>query len=155
MSRKKLLKSDKRGEFTPVTLGDRINYIIALEGISGAAFCREIKISTGNLYDYINDKVKPSADVLTRILVKFKHYNANWLLTGEGAPYPHADSGVSGVDDGHIQKAISILQSNTTFAIALRQNIDAFFHCTQIEGRLNSVEDKLRKLTENKKKRVI
>ena len=86
MSRKKLLKLENLDDFIPLTIGDRINYVQAKTGLSGAKFCKEIDISTGNLNGLINDDSLPSSGLLARILEKYS-VNINWVLTGKGPKY--------------------------------------------------------------------
>lgn len=83
MSRKKLLKKDHIESFSPKTIGDRINLVVAKYGKNGRKFAELVGISTGNLNALINDDSKPGAKFLIHIL-EHHQINLNWLLTGHG-----------------------------------------------------------------------
>ena len=172
MSRKKLLKSDQLPNFSPVTIGDRINYAAALKDLSSPQFCKMMEISTGNLNGLINDDSKPSAGFLARMLERLR-INTNWLLTGEGpiftsestecsrqspkieaslpapvtsnGPGPPASPQGFRISDA-MAMAARVLESGTTYAIALYLNIEHFDRAIQAETRVTALEARVASL---------
>lgn len=149
MSRKKILKKDQIRHFTPTSVGDRINYIIAKQNLTSTAFSRLIGISTGNLNGLVNDDNKPSSKFLTRILELF-NININWLLTGNGSKYIKPD-GQERDEDPEIadllERAKRVLTSGNPVAFdALERNIRYFDHVVATEKRLRETEDRMKKL---------
>ncbi len=154
MSRKKILKKDRIKHFTPVSVGDRINYIIAEQNLTSTAFSKLTGVSTGNLNGLINDDNKPSSKFLTRILELF-NVNINWLLTGNGSKYIESD-GHAGNGDPEtanlLQKTRRILNSgNSTAFEALERNIRYFDQALSTEQRLRETERRMKKLEDDMK----
>ena len=66
-------------------IGDRINELLTHFSMSKAELSRRMGLNNAVTISRITgDHVKPSYEILLRILEIFPETNANWLLTGEG-----------------------------------------------------------------------
>ena len=67
----------------------RIQEIISKEHISNADFAERIKVSPATISAILNDRNKPSLDVVTKIHAAFPKISLAWLIDGEGEMYNH------------------------------------------------------------------
>jgi transcriptional regulator with XRE-family HTH domain len=63
---------------------ERINQVMKIEGLSSSKFAEEIGIQRAAMSHILNERNKPSADVLIKILTRFKDIDPGWLLLGTG-----------------------------------------------------------------------
>ena len=70
-----------------MTERDKIDRIMQLENLNAAQFAAEIGIQSSTLSHIINGRNKPSLDVLSRILKRFKNISSDWLILGVGPIY--------------------------------------------------------------------
>lgn len=63
---------------------DRIEKIMQLENISSGQFSLEIGIQNSTLSHILNNRNKPSLDVLKKILHRFPKISSDWLILGQG-----------------------------------------------------------------------
>ena len=70
-----------------MTERDKIDRIMQLENLNAAQFAAEIGIQSSTLSHIINGRNKPSLDVLSRILKRFKNISSDWLILGVGSMY--------------------------------------------------------------------
>lgn len=117
MSRKKFLKKEEIENFAPQTIGDRINLVIALSGLTSTKFSKKFGVSSGNLSGLINDDNKPSAKFLA-LLLEYFDVSADWVLTGDGemgrCPIPKLNVYNVGAVQFKIQKSVAKI-SNCSF----------------------------------------
>lgn len=66
---------------------NRIQKILIEEGMTSAKFADEIGIQASGVSHFLSGRNKPSADILAKILDRFRGINAEWLLTGRGSMY--------------------------------------------------------------------
>jgi plasmid maintenance system antidote protein VapI len=67
-----------------MVMKERIIQIMNTKGLSSSKFAEEIGIQRAAMSHIINERNKPSADVLVKILTRFQDINAEWLLRGIG-----------------------------------------------------------------------
>ncbi len=95
---------------------ERIAKIIALEGVTAAAFADMVGIQRSNVSHILNGRSGPSLELLQKILSTFPHYNTDWLVMGRGEirrqpvqktifdeigePDPYADNVPDSADNG-------------------------------------------------------
>jgi transcriptional regulator with XRE-family HTH domain len=70
-----------------MTERDKIDRIMQLENLNAAQFAAEIGIQSSTLSHIINGRNKPSLDVLSRILKRFKNISSDWLILDVGPIY--------------------------------------------------------------------
>lgn len=63
---------------------DRINVIMEREKMTPKTFAESIGIQQSTLSHIINDRNKPSLDVIMKVHQRFKDIRLEWLLDGEG-----------------------------------------------------------------------
>jgi plasmid maintenance system antidote protein VapI len=63
---------------------ERIIQIMRTEGLSSSKFAEEIGIQRAAMSHILNERNKPSADVVIKILTRFQDINPEWLLLGNG-----------------------------------------------------------------------
>ncbi|MEG1684329.1 MAG: helix-turn-helix transcriptional regulator [Bacteroides sp.] len=63
---------------------DRILEIIKKEGLTPSQFAENINIQRSALSHILNDRNKPSLDVVTKIHKTYDYLNLEWLLSGVG-----------------------------------------------------------------------
>lgn len=63
---------------------DRIDKILQMEQLTSAQFAVEIGIQTSTLSHIMNNRNKPSLDVLKKILHKYPQISSDWLILGSG-----------------------------------------------------------------------
>ena len=72
-------------------VSERIEKIIASEGLTASAFADKIGIQRSNVSHIINGRngqhSDPSFALLQKILTAFPHYNTDWLVMGRGEIY--------------------------------------------------------------------
>ena len=74
-------------------MNTRLQQFLELENLTPARLADMLGVQRSGLSHILSGRNKPSYDFLTRILAKFPHINADWLLTGRGKAYK--DSGES------------------------------------------------------------
>lgn len=94
---------------------DRILQIIKRENLTNAEFAEKIGISTSSLSHILNERNKPSLEVVMRIHKSCPYVNLEWLLYGEGdmmatgddaagnGSLPKADENVENVDTNAVR----------------------------------------------------
>jgi transcriptional regulator with XRE-family HTH domain len=66
---------------------ERIEQIILEEGISSGQFAAEIGIQSSTLSHLLNDRNKPSLDVMKKILNRYPEISSDWLIMGVGSMF--------------------------------------------------------------------
>lgn len=66
---------------------DRIEQILQQEGISSGQFAAEIGIQSSTLSHLLNNRNKPSLEVIKKILNRYSEISSDWLIRGEGTMY--------------------------------------------------------------------
>ena len=67
---------------------NRLELIINELQLSPLAFAKKLGYSRADkIYNILNNKNKPSFDILADITINFENVNLKWLLTGEGQPF--------------------------------------------------------------------
>ncbi|MDR1675885.1 MAG: helix-turn-helix domain-containing protein [Tannerella sp.] len=63
---------------------ERIIQVMNAKGLSSSKFAEEIGIQRAAMSHILNERNKPSLDVLTKIIRRFPEINPEWLLLGNG-----------------------------------------------------------------------
>ena len=63
----------------------RIEKVIQMVGLTSGQFAQEIGIQTSTLSHILNERNKPSLDVMKKILNRYPNINAEWLILGHGS----------------------------------------------------------------------
>ena len=96
-------------------MNNRLQQFLELENLTPARLADMLGVQRSGLSHILSGRNKPSYDFLTRILTKFPHINADWLMTGRGKAYrenaesviistplpPSASGSVSSYPGGH------------------------------------------------------
>lgn len=69
------------------SLRNRIQKLLEVEQMSPAAFAKAIQVNPSAISHILNDRNKPSTDILTKILTYFRTLNSEWLILGIGGMY--------------------------------------------------------------------
>lgn len=69
------------------SLRNRIQKLLETEQMSPAAFAKAIQVNPSAISHILNDRNKPSTDILTKILTYFRTLNSEWLIMGLGNMY--------------------------------------------------------------------
>ncbi len=79
-------------------MNTRLQQFLELENLTPARLADMLGIQRSGLSHILSGRNKPSYDFLNRILMKFPHINADWLMTGRGKAYrdPHESVIISG-----------------------------------------------------------
>lgn len=156
MSRKKLLIKEQLEDFTPITIGDRINYIIASKDLKGRKFCEIMGISSGNLSGLINDSSKPSSGFCEQIL---EHFNVdlNWLISGKGSPYIKGEkenNGPTADVDPEVNELLNmtraVIKSNTGYAHSLKANIRSFHDAVETRQEIQDLKQRVAEMEKDR-----
>lgn len=86
-----------------MTIKKRLDTLIKELGYSGRAFEKECELANGS-YSSIGDGV--GADKLNKILSRFPHVSADWLINGQGSMFKSLNS------DSETEKIGSLLQGS-------------------------------------------
>lgn len=62
----------------------RIEKIILLKGLTSGDFAKEIGVQTSTLSHILNERNRPSLDVMRKILNRYQNINSDWLILGQG-----------------------------------------------------------------------
>lgn len=65
----------------------RLEQIIANEGMTAKQFAQEVGIQAGTISNILNGRNKPSLDVMQRVLNRFRTLSSDWLILGVGSMY--------------------------------------------------------------------
>ena len=68
-------------------MNNRLQQFLELENLTPARLADMLGIQRSGLSHILSGRNKPSYDFLNRILTKFPHINADWLMTGKGKAY--------------------------------------------------------------------
>ena len=68
-------------------MNNRLQQFLELENLTPARLADMLGIQRSGLSHILQGRNKPSFDFLNRILTKFPHINADWLMTGRGKAY--------------------------------------------------------------------
>ena len=68
-------------------MNTRLQQFLELENLTPARLADMLGIQRSGLSHILSGRNKPSFDFLNRILTKFPHINADWLMTGRGKAY--------------------------------------------------------------------
>ena len=68
-------------------MNTRLQQFLELENLTPARLADMLGIQRSGLSHILQGRNKPSFDFLNRILTKFPHINADWLMTGRGKAY--------------------------------------------------------------------
>lgn len=140
MSRKKCPINEK-------SLGGRLRIFRESKEVDIKPFSKLIGISHGTLSDIENNNTKPSAKP-TNGLIRKTDINIYWLFTGEGemirkvTKYEPSKIKIS----VEIKRAIDILESNTIYSKALKDNIEAFYNALETEKKHSECLERIQKL---------
>ena len=63
----------------------RIEKVMQFVGLTSGQFAQEIGVQTSTLSHILNDRNKPSLDVMKKILNRYQNINAEWLILGQGS----------------------------------------------------------------------
>lgn len=63
---------------------DRIILIMKRENMKPAEFAKAIGIQSASISHILADRNRPSLDIVSKILQRFKYVDSNWLLFGHG-----------------------------------------------------------------------
>lgn len=66
---------------------ERLQKFMKGKGYSANAFAEEINVQPSSVSHVLSGRNNPSYDFITKILLRFKELNADWLLTGRGEMY--------------------------------------------------------------------
>lgn len=66
---------------------EKIEKIMQAENLTAIQFAKEIGIGGSTLSHILNDRNKPSLDVMQRILNRFRNINSDWLILDSGTMY--------------------------------------------------------------------
>lgn len=91
----------------------RIKKIIEFEDLNVNQFSKIIGVSRSTLSHILSGRNRPSVDVLEKILDKFSHINANWLL--RGLESMNSDSLTSKENAQKIVEKIVVFYSDNSF----------------------------------------
>ena len=75
-------------------MNTRLQQFLELENLTPARLADMLGVQRSGLSHILSGRNKPSYDFLTRILTKFPHINAEWLLTGKGKAYRDSSESV-------------------------------------------------------------
>ena len=147
MSRKKL-------DITNIILdsfGKRLNYLRIMNNYILDFVSDKTNVAKSTLSQLENDKYGPSAIALFQ-LSKLFNVDPYWLLTGEGDMHtpPAVPQTYPPELSDYLEKTIKVLQSETDYAKALGQNIDAFYKSVTAEETKNNAIDARLSNLENK-----
>ncbi|MDD2284448.1 MAG: helix-turn-helix transcriptional regulator [Paludibacter sp.] len=65
----------------------RIEKIMQIEGLSSGQFAQEIGIQNSTLSHILNERNKPSLDVMKKILNRYPNIHSDWLILGQGSMF--------------------------------------------------------------------
>jgi transcriptional regulator with XRE-family HTH domain len=65
-------------------LKERIELLIATKGMTNAVFAESIGVQPSNISHILSGRNKPSLDLVTKILERFKEVRTEWLINGKG-----------------------------------------------------------------------
>jgi len=80
---------------------DRIKVIMERENLSPGIFAEKIGIQQSTLSHILNDRNKPSLDVVTKIHQKYNYVNLEWLLYGKGEMMASKEEGSSSANTNY------------------------------------------------------
>lgn len=63
---------------------DRIRQIMEFKGLTSSLFADEIEVPRAILSHVLSGRNKPSLEVITKVLARYRELNPEWLLLGEG-----------------------------------------------------------------------
>ncbi len=66
---------------------ERLQKFMKSKSYSANAFAEEINVQPSSVSHVLSGRNNPSYDFITKILLRFKELNADWLLTGRGEMY--------------------------------------------------------------------
>lgn len=75
----------------------RIRLILEREQLSSAEFADRIGVQRPSVSHVLSGRNKPSFQFIEKILAKFKHISARWLILGDGDMYQDANADESAV----------------------------------------------------------
>ncbi len=76
-------------------LKNRIQKLMETEQMSPASFAKAIQVNPSAISHILNERNKPSTDILTKILTHFHSLNSEWLILGVGNMYKDDKQGSS------------------------------------------------------------
>ncbi len=75
-------------------MNNRLQQFLELENLTPARLADMLGVQRSGLSHILSGRNKPSYDFLTRILTKFPHISADWLMTGQGKAYKESSGSV-------------------------------------------------------------
>lgn len=69
------------------TIKIRIQKLMELEQLNPASFAKAIQVNPSAISHILNDRNKPSTDIIVKILNTFRSIDSNWLVLGVGSMY--------------------------------------------------------------------
>ncbi len=142
------------------TLGGRLRTFRKTNNYTITNFSKLLDISQGSLSDIENNKTKPSANPVEKLVHK-TDINIYWLFAGEGQMIRGDEKGslynkVEPDEDPEIFELLSrtmeILKSNTDYSASLSANIRSFHHAVKTENRLDTLEAEIKSVKNGIKK---
>ncbi len=65
----------------------RIQRLMELEQLNPASFAKAIQVNPSAISHILNERNKPSTDIIVKILNTFRSLNSDWLVLGIGSMY--------------------------------------------------------------------
>ncbi len=81
------------------SIKNRIIQLMESEQLNAGAFARAIDVNPAAISHILNERNKPSMEILTKILTTFRTINSEWLILGVGAMYKSDEQAVSAVSE--------------------------------------------------------
>ena len=130
----------------------RLNTIIQHTGLLKKDFVKKSGVSSAQLFNYLKGEQEPNAKFFRRVSIEFPDINLNWLISGTGSMIIERQNIDSiNIETENTEPPISesltmtarVLESGTTYAIALRLNIEHFYRAIEAENKLKQLEQKM------------
>ncbi|MDR1679039.1 MAG: helix-turn-helix transcriptional regulator [Prevotellaceae bacterium] len=105
-------------------LKNRIRELMKREQMNPASFAKAIQVNPSAISHILNDRNKPSTEILTKILMHFGTLNSEWLILGTGTMYKTDNQEVSEPQDSSPNETIyenqqQTAKSNPAYALQL------------------------------------
>ncbi len=101
------------------SIKNRIQKLMELEQLNPASFAKAIQVNPSAISHILNDRNKPSTDIIIKILNTYRLVNADWLILGIGSMYrneiskPAVSSQTTSLFDTVLDAPVSVVQSDS------------------------------------------
>jgi hypothetical protein len=119
---------------------ERVEIIIKNEGLSISAFEKATGMSNNSIQTAIKRKSNLKDDTLNSILIKFKHINPSWLLTGEGVMLRSGKTLPNSLPNTLPNPKKTVPNSNTLEEPPVTFNLSESFYERIIKEKENTIE---------------